>query len=156
LPAERMPLYVRLAHDHHQDLVAEYAEGRVVKEVKSGPRPLLAVNVTISWPDARDVSDEYSYEDTVSSPHLKVTDHRVITYRLLDFGDQIAFEEMQGLTGRPTTGALGFLFSILGEGRVLEYRTAVAPSGVVVSHGRAGKAFFEVATTVTVQPDGRT
>src|SRR5262249_4398179 len=131
-------------------------EGRVVKEVKSGPRPLLAVNVTISWPDARDVSDEYSYEDTVSSPHLKVTDHRVITYRLLDFGDQIAFEEMQGLTGRPTTGALGFLFSILGEGRVLEYRMAVAPSGVVVSHGRAGKAFFEVATTVTVQPDGRT
>jgi hypothetical protein len=37
----------------------------------------------------------------------------------------------------------------------VEYRLAVAPSGVQVSRGRAKKGFLEVATTVTVQPGGR-
>jgi hypothetical protein len=56
---------------------------------------------------------------------------------------------------RPTTGALGLLFSVLGEGRIVEYRMAITPDGLQVSRGRARKAFFEVATTLTVHPDGR-
>ncbi len=155
VPAERAPLYAVLAHRHRQDMVAEYGDGRVVREVTAGPAPVLALNVTISWPETADAPREYSYEDNLSTPHLKVTDHRLITYRLLDFGDQIAFQEIEGLTGRPTTGALGFLFQIIGEGRVVEYRMAVAPTGVAVSRGRAKKGFFEVATTLTVYPDGR-
>jgi hypothetical protein len=155
VPAERAPLYAVLAHEHRQDVVADYGAGRVVREVVSGPAPVAAVNVTISWPDQPGAASQYSYEDALSTPHLKVTNHRVITYRLLDFGDAVAFDEMDGLTGRPTTGALGMLFQLIGEGRVVEYRMAVAPSGVQVSRGRARKGFFEVATTLTVYPDGR-
>jgi hypothetical protein len=153
--ADRAPLYVVLAHRHRQDIVAEYGDGRVVREVVKGPAPVLALAVTISWPDRPGAPREYSYEDTLSTPHLKVTVRRVITYHLLDFGDMIAFEDMEGLTGRPTTGALGLLFQLIGEGRIVEYRMGIAPSGVTVSRGRARKGFFEVATTITVQPDGR-
>jgi hypothetical protein len=155
VPAERAPVYAELAYRHHQDVVAEYGAGRVVREAGPGPAPLSALNVTISWPDEPGAAREYSYEDLRSSPHLQVTDHRVIRYRLLDFGDQMAFTEMEGLSGRPTTGALGVLFQILGEGRIVEYRMAVAPDGVQVARGRVRKGFFDVATTVTVQPDGR-
>jgi hypothetical protein len=155
VPADRAPLYARLAHQYHQDVVADYGAGRVLREVVKGRTPRLALNVTISWPEGPGVPDEYSYEDTTSTPHVEVTDHRVIRYRLLDFGDMIAFDEMEGISGRPTTGALGVLFKVIGKGRVVEYRQAVAPNGVLVSRGRAKKGFFDVATTLTVQPDGR-
>jgi hypothetical protein len=147
--------YARQAWLHKQDVVMEYRPSRVIRQVIQGPSPRMALDVTISWPAAAGAPSEYSYEDTLSTPHLKVTCKRVIRYRLLDFGDMIVFDRMEGLTGRPTTGALGLLFSVLGEGRIVEYRMAIAPDGTQVSRGRARKAFFEVATTVTVRPDGR-
>ena len=154
--AERAPLYTRLAWQNKQDVLVEYRPSRVIREVVQGPAPQLALGVTISWPAVAGAPSEYSYEDTLSTPHLKVTQKRVITYQLLDFGDVVVFDQMEGLHGRPTTGALGVLFSVLGEGRVVEYRMAVTPDGSQISRGRARKAFFEVATTLTVRPDGRT
>ena len=156
VPAERAPIYTRLAWQNKQDVVVEYRPSRVIREVVKGPAPRLAVDVTISWPAAPGSPSEYSYEDTQSTPHLKVTDKRVITYHLLDYGDMVVLDQIEGLTGRPTSGALGVLFSVLGEGRIVEYRMVVMPDGLQVSRGRARKAFFEVATTLTVRPDGRT
>jgi len=156
VPAERAPIYTRLAWQNKQDVVVEYRPSRVIREVVKGPAPRLAVDVTISWPAAPGAPSEYSYEDTQSTPHLKVTDKRVITYHLLDYGDMIVLDQIEGLTGRPTSGALGVLFSVLGEGRIVEYRMVVMPDGLQVSRGRARKAFFEVATALTVRPDGRT
>jgi hypothetical protein len=155
-PAEHAPLYTRLAWQNKQDVLVEYRPSRVIREVVLGPPPQLALGVVISWPEVPGAPSEYSYEDTLSTPHLKVTQKRVITYQLLDFGDVVVFDQMEGLHGRPTTGALGVLFSVLGEGRVVEYRMAVTPDGAQISRGRARKAFFEVATTLTVRPDGRT
>ena len=156
IPAERAPIYTRLAWQNKQDVLVEYRPSRVVREVVKGPAPRLALDVTISWPAGQGAPSEYSYEDTQSTPHLKVTDKRVITYHLLDFGDMIVLDQIEGLTGRPTSGALGVLFSVIGEGRIVEYRMAITPDGLQVSRGRARKAFFEVATTLTVRPDGRT
>jgi hypothetical protein len=148
------PVYAQLAYRHGQDVMAEYVAGRVVKDAGQGRAPVAALNVTIFWPDAPGAPREYTYEDTRSTPHLRVTNHRLITYRLLDFGDEVAFEEIEGLYGRPTSGALGLLFGILGDARIVEYRMAIGPGGVQVSRGRARKGFFEVATTATIQPDG--
>ena len=156
VPAERAPIYTRLAWQNKQDVVVEYRPSRVIREVMKSPAPRLAVDVTISWPAAPGAPSEYSYEDTQSTPHLKVTDKRVITYHLLDYGDMVVLDQIEGLTGRPTSGALGVLFSVLGEGRIVEYRMVVMPDGLQVSRGRARKAFFEVATALTVRPDGRT
>jgi hypothetical protein len=156
VPADRAPTYVRLAWQHKQDVLVEYRPSHVIRQIVQGPAPRLALDVTISWPDTPGAPSEYSYEDTQSTPHLKVTDKRVIRYHLLDFGDMIVLDGIEGLTGRPTTGALGLLFSVLGEGHIVEYRMALTPDGRQVSRGRARKAFFEVATTLTVHPDGRT
>jgi hypothetical protein len=155
IPPERAPTYVRLAWEHKQDALVEYRPSHVIREVLKGPAPSLALDVTISWPETSGASSEYSYEDTQATPHLKVTLKRVITYHLLDYGDMIVFDGMEGLYGRPTTGALGVLFAVLGEGRIVEYRMTVTPDGGQVSRGRARKAFFEVAPTLTVHPDGR-
>jgi len=156
IPAERASTYARQAWLHKQDVVMEYRPSRVIRQVIQGPSPHMALDVTISWPAAPGAPSEYSYEDTQSTPHLKVTNKRVITYHLLDYGDMVAVDQMEGLTGRPTTGALGVLFSVIGEGHIVEYRMVVTPDGLQVSRGRARKAFFDVATTLTVRPDGRT
>ena len=156
VPAARAPTYARLAWEHKQDVLIEYRRSRVIREVKTSSAPRLALDITISWPAAPGAPSEYSYEDTQSTPHLKVTNKRVITYHLLDYGDMVAVDQMEGLTGRPTTGALGVLFSVIGEGHIVEYRMVVTPDGLQVSRGRARKAFFDVATTLTVRPDGRT
>lgn len=156
LTPDKAPPFVSLAYRHGQDIEVEYREDRVVQDVVEGPVPVLALNVKIAWPEAPNAPKQYSYEDNLSTPRLKVTNKRLIRYRLLDFGDMVVFDELEGLTGRPTSGLLGFLFQIMGEGRVVEYRMAISPDGLQVSHGRAKKAFFEVASTVTVYPDGRT
>ena len=57
--------------------------------------------------------------------------------------------------GRPTTGILGIFFQLIGDGDLVESRTAVAADGFQITRARARKV-FEVATTVTVHPDGRT
>ncbi len=113
--------------------------------------PQLAANVRISWPGG---PDKYSYRDTLSVPQLKVTSHRVITFRLLAFGDTVFYDEMKGISGRPTTGLLGALFSVIGEGSLVESRMAVAADGMLVARARSKKVFSRTAT-VTILPDGR-
>jgi hypothetical protein len=155
LTRERAPLFVRLADDYGQDAIVDYRPERVLAGAAGERAPRQALNVCIWWPAAAGAAESYSYEDTLSTPQLKVTNERVITYRLLDYGDFLAFNEITGLRGRPTTGILGMLFQLIGEGRVVESRVAVSPDGLQVSRARARKV-FEVATTVTVHPDGRT
>jgi hypothetical protein len=156
LAADKAPPFVRLPYDYAQDMVVDYRMDRVLREVTTGPTPALALNVTIWWPTARGRPTQYSYEDALSTPQLKVTNSRVIRYRLLDFGDMVAFEEIEGLLGRPTSGVLGLLFKVIGEGHVEENRMAISADGLQIARARAKKAFFEVVSTVTVYPDGRT
>ena len=113
LAPDKAPLFVRLANDYNQDLEVDYRVARVLDRC-DGAAPLLAVNVRISWPEVKGRATRYSYEDMLATPHLKATDHSLITYRLLDFGDRVAFAEIEGLTGRPTSGVLGLLFAARG------------------------------------------
>ncbi len=76
-------------------------------------------------------------------------------YRLLDFGDRFFFDDIDGLTGRPTTGLLGFLFGLIGDGRVVVTGIAISKDGLQVVRGTAKKAFIGVTTTATISPDGR-
>ena len=153
LTASSAPLFVRLAHQHAQDTTLDYRRERVLSATPEVDPPRRALNVCYSWP--RGGVDSFSYEDTLSTPHLKVTNERALTYRLLDLGDMVVFHEITGLRGRPTTGLLGVLFQLIGEGSVVESRLAVAPDGLQVNRARA-KKLFEVETTVTVYADGRT
>lgn len=97
-------------------MVVDYRRENVVGG-DAGPRPELALNVCIWWPEDSGRPGKYSYEDLLSKPHLKVTNERVLSYRLMDFGDTTVFDDIKGLRGRPTSGVLGLLFQLIGEGR---------------------------------------
>ena len=152
---ETAPMYAQLARQHGQDMEIDYRIDRVIQQVEEGPRPELAANVAIWWPETPGGPTRYSYHDTLSTPHLKVTNQRVITYRLLDFGDMIVYDQIEGLTGRPTSGLLGLLFRTIGEGRAVQSRMAISRDGLQVSRAQAKKAFLGRTTTVTIYPDGR-
>ena len=154
--ATTAPLYVLLAYRHGQRVEIDYRTDRVIRKVKEGPRPELAVNVVIWWPKVPGGPTRYSYEDTLSTPHLKVTNRGVIAYRLLDFGDKVVYDQIKGFTGRPTSGVLGVLFRIIGEGRVVQSQMAISRDGLQVARAKAKKALLGVTTTVTVYPNGHT
>jgi hypothetical protein len=154
LPPSQAPLYVRRPYEVGQDLVVDYREGAVVEAVLQGPRPRRAANVRIFWDKGPGRPDRYSYDDTLSRPNLRVTQERLITYRLVDYEDRLWYADVSGLRGRPTTGALGVLFDIIGEARVEESRSVFLPDGYQVVRGRASKWGFDRTETVTVWPDG--
>jgi hypothetical protein len=153
--AEQAPVFIRLPHEYGQDMIVDYRREKVIQRADAaGPR--LALNVCIRWPRGPGARGSYSYEDDLSTPRLRVTNERVVTYRLLDYGDVTVFHQVDGLRGRPTSGVLGLLFQVIGEGHVVENRMGLAADGLQVSRARARKLMIEVATTVTVYPDGRT
>ena len=109
-PRSKAPLYVRRPYEVGQDLVVDYREEAVVDAVLQGPQPRLAANVRIFWEKGAGQPDQYSYDDTLSRPNLRVTQERLITYRLVEYEDRLWYAEVSGLHGRPTSGALGVLF----------------------------------------------
>lgn len=80
----------------------------------------------------------------------------MITFRLLDFGDMIMHDKIEGLTGRPTSGVLGFLFRIIGEGHIEYSKMMISEEGLQITRAQASKGFIDVTSTVTVKPDGQT
>jgi hypothetical protein len=149
------PQYALLARRHGQDIAIDYRPERVIRRVVRGARPQVAANVKVWWGAREDGLSRYSYADTLSSPHLQVTNHRVITYRLLGIGGVVVYDDVTGVTGRPTSGILGMLFRLIGEGRVVQARMAISDDGVQVSRAVATRGFLGRTTTVTVFPDGR-
>ena len=152
---DAMPQYARLSYQYKQITEVDYRIDRVIREIVKAPTPELAVNVRVWWKDQPGKPDRYSYLDTLSTPNLKVTNQRVMTYRLLDFGDWVIYDEIEGLTGRPTSGILGFLFRIIGEGRIVQTRMAISKDGLQINRATAKKGFIKRIDTVTVYPDGK-
>jgi hypothetical protein len=155
LRPEQAPLPARLVYQYGQDIDLDCRPERVVQRIGGGRRPQLALNVKFWWEPTANPAREFSYLDTASTPELKVTNNRVITYRLVDLGDQIVFDDVRGLTGRPTTGLLALLFKIIGEGRIVRTQVAYSADGVQVSRVVAQKLFSRTVTVVT-WPNGRT
>jgi hypothetical protein len=155
LPAEKAPTFVRLAYENGQDMEVDYRRERVI-ESPSKPGPEAALNVVIWWSRRPDGRGSYSYEDLLATPHLRVTNERVITYRLVDFRGMTLYDEIDGLKGRPLSGLLSVLFRLIGEGQVVQNRMIISEDGLQISRARAEKAFMDVTSTVTVYPDGRT
>ena len=151
---DSVPQYALLNHRYRQNMEVDYRADRTIRAVKEGPVPELAVNLRSSWEAGPGRPDRYSYIDTLSTPTVKVTNRQVITYRLLDYGDWVVYDEIEGITARPQSGVLALLFRLIGEGRIAHSRIAVARDGVQVSRTRAEKAFMKVTTTVTIYPDG--
>ena len=154
LTRETAPTFVRLAYEHAQDLQIDYRTDRVIED--SGPdRPDLAALVKMWWPERPGGPLSYSYVDPNSTPQLKVTNQRVIVYRLLDVNGMVVYGQIEGLRGRPTSGLLGAFFQLIGEGEVKESRMMLSHDGLQISRTRAEKWAMGVTQTITVYPDGR-
>ena len=149
-----MPLYARLTHQYEQHMDVEYRMDRVIRKVFEGPTPQFALNVRIWWEDRPGKPDRYSYLDTLATPNLKVTNHRVMSYRLLDLGDWLVCDKIEGITGRPTSGLLGLIFRILGDGHLIHSRMAISNDGLLIVRGTSKKGFMSKTTTATIYPDG--
>ena len=149
--AEDAPVSMRKVLDFNQRFVVDTRAAVELSPTLPAARQVLAVHV--SWPAAPRVADHYSYEDTMADPSVRMRHDRVITYALIDFGDVVAFENMTGIYGKPTSGGLGALFKFLGTARILSSRFAVADDQTQVNLSRVRK-LFSFTTLATITPDG--
>jgi hypothetical protein len=124
---------------------------RFESDVVEAPDRVLSVRV--SWPDTPATPSHYVYRDRLAEPEVRMRHERVITYQIADFGDFVAFENVSGVSGRPTTGALGALFTLLGTAPIRSTRFAVAGDGTQVLRSRVRKLLGFTATA-TIAPDG--
>lgn len=147
------PEFIRISHEYGQNTLIEYRLSRVVDLAETETTPERALAVRTWWPDSGSRGDRYSFEDTLSTPRLLVVNEREVSYRLLDFGDQMLFDEIQGIRGRPTSGVLGALFQVLGTGKIVWSRMTVSDDGSLVVRARAKKLVSKTSTAV-VKKDG--
>ena len=151
---DKAPIGRRLAYEYHQDIEVFYGPpDSVIKKVKHGSTPLIAANVRLAWPDRPDKLRKFSFEDTLSVPELKVTNHQLMTFRFLVFSDMVVLDDIEGISGRPLTGALGTLFKIIGEGNADYARFSISTDGRQVLRTRATKVISKTVTA-TINADG--
>ena len=155
LRPEQAPIFARKSFEHRQAQLIEYREKFVVASVDVGPTPLLAVAVRAFWPETPGLPRSYSYEDTYSDPNLRVTNQRVVSYKLLKFEDFTLYDQVSGVSGRPTSGFFKFLFPVLGDGRVLQSRSAITADGLQIVRTHARLLLFSANPIVTIQKNGR-
>lgn len=148
---EQAPVSMRKVLEHGQRFVVETRPSAKISPGSIVPRRVLSVRA--SWPASPDAADHYTYHDIMAEPSIRLRHERVITYLLIDFGDFIAYENLQGIRGRPTSGALGALFGLLGMADIKQSRFAVAADGTQVNRARVEKLFSFTALT-TITPEG--
>jgi len=153
LSDEEMPDYSHLAVEYNQDQLLDLRKDRIIENITTGRRPEMVMNVIVGWKPG---SEFYAFDDTLSTPTLKVRNSSQITYRVLDFGDMIMYDEMNGLAGQPTSGILGWLFRLIGEGHIMWSKLAITPTNEEIVRARAKKGVFEIESVLTIFPNGRT
>jgi hypothetical protein len=144
----------RAAFEHHQDAQVEFGP-RVVERILEGPKPVMALDVTIFWPDSANAPSQFHYEDTLSVPRLDVYDHRIIRFKLLQYEDMLVFDQVEGISVRPK-GFLSAVFALLGKPDLKQTRLAVSGDQWQVVRGQV-KVFPGISKTgtATIEPGGR-
>jgi hypothetical protein len=144
----------RAGFEHHQDALVDYGP-RVVDRVLEGPAPIMALDVTIFWPDSGNAPSQFHYKDTLSVPRVDVYDHRVIRFKLLEYEDMLVFDQVDGISVRPN-GFLSAVFAVLGKPDLKQTRLAVSADQWQVVRGQV-KVFPGISKTgtATIEPGGR-
>jgi hypothetical protein len=149
-----MSAAARAGFEHHQDALVDYGP-QVVERVMEGSAPIMALDVTIFWPDSEGAPAEFSYKDTLSVPKMDVYDSRVIRFNLLEYGSMLVFDRVTGISVRPV-GFLSAVFAVLGKPDLKQTRIAVSRDQWQVVRGRV-KVFVGISKTgtATIEPGGR-
>ncbi len=149
-----MSASARASFEHSQDALVDYGP-QVVERVLEGPAPLMAVDVTIFWPDSGGAPSQFSYKDTLSVPRVDVYDNRVIRFKLLEYDSMLLFDQITGISVRPV-GFLSALFKVLGKPDLKQTRIGVSADQWQVIRGQV-KVFPGISRTgmATIEPGGR-
>ena len=148
---DALPVFIRMASRYGENLVVEYRRGHVIDSVLAGPAPLMIVRVRGGWDRG---PARYAFEDSSSSPKMRVIHERDTRFTLADYGDMVTHDVVSGLRGRATSGMLGALMAAIGDASVTRSRFAVAGDGTQIMRGTVHKV-FTLTQTLTVSPDGR-
>lgn len=158
LTKKEAPLFAQKSFQHQQNQLIEYTKSKVIKNIKKGRKPLVAITVRAWWKKGLDLPNFFSYDDTLTNPNLKVINERVINFRLLDFGDQIVFDQIQGIKGCPTSGALGLIFKgfrALGlYPSVVQTCMTVSNDNLLILSAKFKFLGFKITLISTIYPDG--
>lgn len=154
VPYAEMSAAARAGFEHHQDFLVDYGP-QVVEQAVEGSMPIMALDVTLSWPDSEGVASNFSYRDTLSVPRVDVYNDRVIRVKLLQYDDMLVFDQVTGISVRPI-GFLSGLFAVLGKPDLKQSRIGVTADQWQVMRGQV-KVFPGISKTATamIEPGGR-
>jgi hypothetical protein len=148
-----MPIGFRRALEVGQVFTVDYRQARLVEGGAAAGEIEQVLAVAVRWPD--DGPGHYEYEDTDASPNVLLRYESEVNYRLVRLPDRVLYDDVEGLSGRPTSGALGALFRVLGRASIQSSHFAVADDQTLVAYTR-GRRLFSFSTLATVRPDGST
>ena len=144
----------RASFEQRRDALVDYGPG-VVERVVQGPVPLIALDVTLFWPDTGSAPSEFSYRDTLSHPRVDVYHQRVVQFKLLQYKDLLLFDRIRGISVRPL-GFLSAVFAVLGKPDLRQTRVAVSSDQWQVMRGTVNVfAGITKIGTGTIEPGGR-
>ena len=150
----QMSKAARASFERRRDALVDYGP-HVLEQVVEGPVPLLALDVTLFWPDTGDAPVEFSYRDTLSHPPVDVYHQRVVRFKLLQYPDLLLFDQIRGISVRPL-GFLSAVFAVLGKPDLRQIRLAVSSDQWQVMRGTVNVFPGITKTgTGTVEPGGR-
>ncbi|MBL8324212.1 MAG: hypothetical protein JNJ89_04560 [Rubrivivax sp.] len=154
LAPDKIPSFVNAPYQAKEDLLFDFRMDRVLDLAATRDRPRRALNVKAGWPEESGAAASYSYEDRSTDPHIETTRQQVTSWRILDYGDVIVYDQLQGVGGRATSGLLGAVFEVVGHAQARQTRFAIAADGTQVSLTTARKG-LSFTLTVVITPDGR-
>jgi hypothetical protein len=144
----------RAGFEHHQDALIDYGP-HVVEQIVEGPAPILALDVTISWPDSGSAPSSFTYKDTLSVPRVQVYDNRVIRFKLVEYEDMLLFDQVDGISVKPL-GFMSAIFTLVGKPDLKQTRLAVSADQWQVMRGQVNVLLGISKTgTAAIEPDGR-
>jgi len=139
---DKAPVFARMTDEIGEDQFVDPRPEKVIRKITEGEAPKLAVNVVSGWRSG--AKGEYSFDDLTASPHLRVVHKRISSYRIVDFGDAVLFDEV-----------LGAMFKVIGDGAPSRSFAAYAADGVSVMRTTAKKGIVTITETATVQANGQ-
>jgi hypothetical protein len=150
---DEMSEAARSGFEHHQDVTVDFGPG-VVRKVEEGPTPVLALDVTIAWPDSGDAPSSFTYKDTLRAPHVEVHNSRVIRFKLVEYPDMVLYDDISGISVKPL-GFLSAVFTLVGNPDLKQNLVAVSPDQWQVMRGRVKvlPGISKIARAV-IEPDG--
>jgi hypothetical protein len=154
LTPETAPSFVKAPHAAREDYLIDARLEQVVDLGATADRPQRALNVKAGWPPAPGERTSYSYEDHSTDPAIETQREQVTSWRILDYGQAIVYDDVRGVGGRATSGLLGIIFSLIGHAQAQQTRFAIAADGTQVSRTTAHK-LLTLTQTITIRPDGR-